>query len=71
MSTEVKGYKPLSEWQKVSMNQVKELEEQLLNLLRSLGESSEPIDPRSMSIARTNLEQASMWACRAIAQPKS
>ena len=69
--TEIKGYKPLTEWQKFSMNQVKELEIGMLNLLKTLSEGIQSVDSRWISISRTHIEQASMAAVRAIAQPET
>lgn len=69
--TDIKGYKPLSERQKILMNHVKTAEANALVIIRNLGLCSEPGDPRWLAIARTNLELGFMAAVRSIAQPET
>lgn len=67
MDTFRKEYKPLSEEQKEHMEAIKLSAEELLrqfNLAVSADERSER--SRCMAIARTNLEQAVMWAVKGL-----
>lgn len=68
--TDIKGYKPLSEEQKVWMNSVKEVEARALWLLQVLNTET-GMDKRWLAIARTNLELGFMAAVRSIAQPET
>lgn len=68
--SEIKGYKPLSDEQKASMNLLKELEGTLLTALKRYNDMPE-INKRWVSIARTHFEQGFMAAVRAIAQPQT
>jgi hypothetical protein len=73
--TDIKGYKVLTDQQKDAINTIKKHEEQFLEWLKLAWNhndliSDNPIpDKRWLSIARTHIEEASMAACRAIAQP--
>jgi hypothetical protein len=60
-----KEYKPLSDEQKQDIEVIKEKADELLSTLNhiALGYS---IDVRMLSLAKTNLEQAVMWAIKSI-----
>lgn len=67
MDTFRKEYTPLTETQKAEMQAIKEKAEEL----ESLFGVSTHREPRLMAIARTNLEQAIMWAIKAVTtEPK-
>jgi hypothetical protein len=63
--TFVRNYSPLSEKQKQDMDWIKHKAEELLNAF----ECAINPDPRMMSIAKTNLEQAVMWAVKGVTNP--
>ena len=66
----IKGYNPLSPEQVAIINALKDnftKAEEMLNELNSVDDF--PIDKRSIVIAKTNLQTASMWAVRSVAQP--
>lgn len=57
-------YKPLSDDQKAYVDSFKEQAQHLWNRFES-AEFLKP-DPRKMALAKTNLEQAIMWAVKSI-----
>lgn len=61
-----KEYKALSDIQKASVLFIKEIAESLENQLDEISNSGIAIDNRCMALAKTNLEQAIMWAIKAI-----
>lgn len=63
----VKGYRKLSERDIAEMNQVKDISRQFLNKLNTLKATGD--DPRWLAVAKTQMQQACMSACRAITQP--
>lgn len=67
MDTFRKEYKPLSDEQKAQMNAIKDKAVLVLDAMNEAvpdGERSER--SRCMAIARTNLEQAIMWAVKGV-----
>lgn len=63
----VAGYQPQSDDKVQIVNQAKELEERVLRHLDGLKET--PADQRMVAIARTGIQEAFMWANRAVFQP--
>lgn len=61
-----KEYKPLTDIQKEMMELIKDKAENLLWAFDQTVEHEISIDARQMAIAKTNLEQAVMWAVKAI-----
>lgn len=62
-----KEYKPLSDEQKSQMNIIKDEAQILSDVLDKCVPSDERSERgRMMNIARTNLEQAIMWAVKAV-----
>jgi len=59
-----KEYKPLNDYQKHAMERIKDKAEDLLASFEDTP-AVEP-DKRMMALAKTNLEQAIMWAIKAI-----
>lgn len=53
-------YRTLTEDEKIEMDTIKDLGQQLLNEIEDLGQS------RELSTAKTRLEEAVMWACKHI-----
>ena len=67
----IKGYNPLSDEQIFIINALKSKFSELEEMLGDLENVNDfDIDKRSVSIAVTNLQTASMWAVRSIAQPE-
>ena len=64
----IKGYRELSQAEIDGMNSVKALEKDALGLLDQLGDLPE-VDHRRLAVAKTNIEQACMWAVKAVARP--
>lgn len=67
---EIDGYRELNQQEIDVMNMIKAR----IDLLRTVIENARDdmsADPRCAALAITNLEQCSMWACRAIAKPTS
>ena len=60
-----KEYKPLSDETKLIISHIKDKAEELLASFEAGGVQSS-IDARSMAVAKTNLEQAVMWAIKSI-----
>ena len=68
--SKIKGYEPLAPEQVAIINALKDnfaKVEEMLNELNSVDDF--PIDKRAIGIAKTNLQTASMWAVRSVAQP--
>lgn len=63
--TFVRAYTPLNDVQKRDMDYVKAKAEDLLNAVQSASYA----DPRMTALAKTNLEQAVMWAVKGITNP--
>lgn len=59
-----KEYRPLSDLQKGKMECIKIRAQNLLDEFESLGDIK--VDARALALAKTNLEQAVMWAIKAI-----
>jgi len=64
----ITGYRDLSEEEIALMNEVKAKAEEVGALLDKLG-GAEGLDQRCVAIARTEAQNAFMWAVRAVAQP--
>lgn len=64
----VAGYQPQSDDKVRIVNRAKELEERLLRHLDGLKGRSD-IDQRMIAIAVTGIQEACMWANRAVFQP--
>ncbi len=63
----IDGYRELGPDEIDAMNQLKKKEADMLEFFESL--NKEPNNTRSMALAKTNLQQAFMWAIRSIARP--
>lgn len=61
----VRNYSPLNDDQKRDMDYVKHKAEELLNAIQVASYA----DPRMSALAKTNLEQAVMWAVKGITNP--
>lgn len=71
MDTFRKEYKPLSEKQEADMGNIKSEAEVLLDAMNKAVDPSERSEAsRCMNVARTNLEQAIMWAIKAVTTEK-
>jgi hypothetical protein len=68
---QIKGYKELSQQQIDLMNKVKELGVSVGELISDLGSNigDDGVDPRWLSIAKTDLQKGFMELTRAIAKP--
>ncbi|MBC7198164.1 MAG: hypothetical protein H5U32_02835 [Pseudomonas balearica] len=64
----IAGYRELSQEEIDGMNSIKSLEADVGNLFKQIGEI-EGVDPRLLSLAKTNLQQGFMWFVRSIAKP--
>lgn len=64
----VAGYQPQTDEKVQIVNRAKELEERVLRHLDSLSYDVS-FDQRMVSIARTGIQEAFMWANRAVFQP--
>jgi len=58
-----KEYRPLSDETKLCVSHIKDKAEELLAVFAG---GIDNADPRMMALAKTNLEQAVMWAIKAI-----
>jgi len=67
--TPIKGYRELTSEELLSINQIKELENEIGHMMNT--PTNNPPDQRMVALARTNLQQGFMWWVRAITQPKS
>ncbi len=71
----VKGYRTLTPADIEMMNEVKAISREFLkklDFLKFVHESESEPDPQTLSslaIARTKMQEACMWACRAVARP--
>lgn len=61
----IRNYSPLNEDQKRDMDWIKHKAEELLNAINAPNYA----DSRKIAIARTNLEQAVMWAVKGVTNP--
>lgn len=61
-----KEYRPLSEQQKELIELIKDRAESLLSAFNEYVNFEIAVDARQMALAKTNLEQAIMWAVKAI-----
>lgn len=66
----IKGYRDLSQAEIDAMNNIKNLANQVGDLIDSLQDNPE-IDQRWLSIARTDLQKGFMSAVRSVAKPDS
>lgn len=64
----VKGYRTLSDQDIANMNSLKALSRQFISHLDRLKHDSDA-DPRWIAQAKTSMQHACMFGCRAIAQP--
>lgn len=64
---DIKGYRTLSEGDKQQMNHLKDVSRHFINLLETAKESG--ADPRWIARARTAMQDACMFGCRAVAKP--
>jgi hypothetical protein len=64
----ISGYRELNQQEIDGMNSVKALEKDALYLMAQLGELPN-VDQRRLAVARTNIEQACMWAVKAVSRP--
>jgi hypothetical protein len=64
----VSGYQPQSDEKVQLVNRAKELEERVLRHLDTL-KTMPDVDQRMVSIAVTGIQEAFMWANRAVFQP--
>ena len=64
---EVKGYRTLTEGDILVMNRFKDVSRHFINLLDTAKETG--ADPRWAATARTEMQKACMFACRAVAKP--
>lgn len=63
----VKGYRTLTPGDIEVMNRLKDVSRHFLSLLETSKETG--ADPRWVAMAKTQMQQACMFACRAVAQP--
>ncbi|WP_426817913.1 DUF7681 family protein [Winslowiella sp. 2C04] len=63
----VKGYRTLTTGDIEVMNRLKDVSRHFLNLLETSKETG--ADPRWVALAKTQMQLACMFACRAVAQP--
>lgn len=64
----IKGYRDLSQSEVDGMNSIKALEADAAQLFKQI-EQLDGVDARSLSLARTSLQQGFMWFVRSIAKP--
>lgn len=65
----IQGYRELTQREIDAMNSIKALEKDALELMNQIGDIPE-VDQRRLNIAKTNIEQAAMWAVKAVARPE-
>jgi hypothetical protein len=65
----IQSYRELTQEDIDTMNRIKAMERDCLCLLEQIGELPE-VDQRRLNIAKTNIEQAAMWATKAVARPE-
>lgn len=63
----VKGYRTLTPVDIEVMNRLKDVSRHFLSLLETSKETG--ADPRWVEMAKTQMQQACMFGCRAVAQP--
>ncbi|WP_147196001.1 hypothetical protein [Pantoea sp. CCBC3-3-1] len=63
----VKGYRTLTAGDIEVMNRLKDVSRHFLNLLETSKETG--ANPRWIAMAKTEMQKACMFACRAVAQP--
>lgn len=63
----VKGYRTLTPGDIEVMNRLKDVSRHFLSLLETSKETG--ADPRWLAMAKTQMQQACMFGCRAVAQP--
>lgn len=63
----VNGYRTLSEGDIQQMNTLKGISRNFMSILDTAKESG--ADPRWVSMAKTEMQKACMFACRAVAKP--
>lgn len=63
----VKGYRTLSEGDIQQMNTLKGISRHFMSILDTAKESG--ADPRWVAMAKTEMQKACMFACRAVAKP--
>lgn len=68
-AVDIKGYRVLTQDEKDRMNQLKELEARLMEVLTDNFESVPNLNARSHFIGKENIQTGFMWAIRAIARP--
>lgn len=66
----ISGYRDLTESEIDGMNSIKSLEADVGALFQQI-QDVQGIDDRSMTLAKTNLQQGFMWFVRAIAKPSN
>lgn len=64
----IKGYRDLSQSEIDGMNSIKSLEVDTGDLFKQISEI-EGVDPRSLALAKTKLQEGFMWFVRSIAKP--
>jgi hypothetical protein len=67
--SKVTGYRTLTDKDISNMNRLKEISRQFIAQVEFLNGGD--VDHRCMAIARTKMQEACMWACRGVAQPKN
>ena len=65
----VSGYKPQSDERVALVNENKALEERVLRQLDAMRDWNNAFDQRMVSIAYAGIQEAFMWANRAVFQP--
>lgn len=68
MAKAITGYRELDQWEIDLLNQIKNLESQVVQLIEAQHSTGAGND-RWLAIARTDLEKGFMAFCRAIARP--
>lgn len=66
----IKGYRTLTQQEIDRVNAIKEMERRFLKELETLDLVPET-DKRHTALARTKMEEASMWAVKAITRPEN
>lgn len=68
-AVDIKGYRVLTQDEKDRINQLKELEQRVLEILHDCSYNVPDINQRSLELGRTDIQTGFMWAIRAIARP--
>ena len=66
---EITGYRELSKEEIKLMNEIKAASERIARLICDVNLRNPENDGRSLSLARTNLQQGFMWLTRSVAKP--